>query len=157
MTYVYVMRYVPDVVRGEMINFGVLIEDGGKYFASVLRDTERLQAFGCTNCENVLDWGRGPWTEAIVASFSANWLSSLQLSKPMASVLKGETALAEAHARYLGEPYKPAEPSIRVGCASDKECPFCTHVFPADTESGHKCENCGHFCWFDIEDDDHID
>lgn len=107
-THFSVIRYVPDPVRGERINIGVVVFDGaGRIWFRFLRDWTRVQAFATADVVGELQrFGREfeGWTAENIRVAATSHHHSIQFTPPAGSLLDGETLLAQSAERFLVEP-----------------------------------------------------
>lgn len=115
-SYYTIAEFVPDPVRGERINVGVIVFGDGLIRSRFLTNWSRVQAFAGDHhisflkdfAERVQDWapqqprlGQVPITDEQLREMTASWMNSIQLTEPRASLLSPDDLLRDAVARFL--------------------------------------------------------
>jgi hypothetical protein len=119
-----VIRYVPDPVREEWVNIGVVVSAEDEHFSGCrfVRNWTRANYFGRENMLFLKEFarefseevgrkadlfGQRPFTPERLRSLAGNWANSIQFSEPRASVARDPEALLEVlYDQYILE-YRP--------------------------------------------------
>ncbi len=110
--YCSVIQYVPDVVRGERINVGVVVFGDGRTRVRMLADWSRVRAFATADVvDGLLAAGRDieGMGEAEIRAAARSPTSSVQLTKPAGSLLDADVLLEQSAPRFLVECPVPAD------------------------------------------------
>lgn len=116
--YYAVVQYVPDLVRDERINVGVIAFGDGSIRSEFIQDWSRPKAFGGEDLTFLKEFGRhvresqqeqlpladpslATITEELLRTFSATWRNSIQITEPRASLLDTNELLRDVAARFL--------------------------------------------------------
>lgn len=103
--YYSVVQYVPDVVRDERINIGVLAFNETRKVAQFIQNWDRVRQFGADTmalrrtCKAIEGMGLAAIRDAMQA-----WQHSIQFSTRRASLLDVETLLIDVARRFLIDP-----------------------------------------------------
>jgi Protein of unknown function (DUF3037) len=124
-----VVQYVPDPVRDERINIGVLVLAGGKVYPHFLKSWHRVRVFGEENIEFLHSFVRqaNRLTEEKVREIAGSWHCSIQLTAPAGSLLSPSDLLVDAISRYLrdstSEPrqYRNRQQAIAIARSSVRQ------------------------------------
>jgi len=127
-----VVHYVPDPIRDERINIGVIVvnESGNIAMAKFPRNFSRARQFGKENTgfldnfsksveSEVLTQNKGVrtkvrWDLSRIKKLSVEWENSIQFSSPRASTLQPDTLLNDIYKRFIIEtPIAPSKPRGR--------------------------------------------
>lgn len=106
LSYYCLARYVPDPVRGEVVNFGVFVLAAGKARFHHISDWTRLRKFGGENVGFLQEFARSAKAmedEKYVRHIAAKWRNSIQFTEPQASLLGPEELLVHAVKSFLVE------------------------------------------------------
>ncbi len=98
-----VVQYVPDAVRGEAVNIGVVSFDQDAVESVFLQHWQRVTAFSSQNISffRELAGEARRWDVATVQRLAQSWTGSVRLTAPQASLLDRHELLTDAAARYL--------------------------------------------------------
>lgn len=117
-----VVQFVPDSLRDERINIGVIVVDetGSASAARFVRSWNRVQQFGKMDIDFVKQFVRDVeselspqlpleksatrWSRSRLVAFSAEWRNSIQISTPRASTLDVNSLIEDVYARFVREP-----------------------------------------------------
>lgn len=104
-THYSIVQYVPDAIRDERVNIGVVAFSENQIESQFLTNWQRVKQFG-GNERFLKDVARNlSRIEAgQFASLVNNWTQSVQFTKPAASLLSVEELLIDATRRYLVDP-----------------------------------------------------
>jgi hypothetical protein len=103
--YYSVIRYLPDMIRGEQINIGVVVWDDNTIFFKFLENWERFAVFSGNACtievitEIIQELQRMTAEQIIKAA--EKWKNSIQFSYPSYSLLGCKNLLDEVTIRFL--------------------------------------------------------
>jgi hypothetical protein len=115
-SYYTIAEFVPDPIRGERINVGVIVFGDGMVRSRFLTNWNRVQAFAGNHhisflkdfAERVQDWapqqprlGQVEITDEQLRGITASWMNSIQLTEPRASLLSPDELLRDTAARFL--------------------------------------------------------
>lgn len=111
MPHIIVIRYCPDVAKGEFANIGVaIVTDGGGFLTAWLEGIRATIAYEFLQCDifSVISNLREEsvsWTCEILIEWAGNHhtLSSVEFFGPTGTIRPPDEALADARRRYLGE------------------------------------------------------
>jgi hypothetical protein len=98
-----VIQYVPDPVRDERLNVGVIVFGDGRVRSRFLDTWHRARTFGEENIEFLRSFARHAdrLTEDKVREIAGSWHSSIQITTPAGSLLTAEDLLVDTASRYL--------------------------------------------------------
>src|SRR5579871_518087 len=116
-SYYTIVRYVPDPIADERVNFGVIVFGDGSVQSKFLRDWRRVRGFGRGDIEFLKqfahdvesrtadqlalpDVGR-PVDEAAIREMIGGWVNSIQFAEAKASLLSAAELLQDVADRYL--------------------------------------------------------
>ena len=126
--YYCVIQYVPDPVKDERINAGVVAFSGDQVRARFVREWWRVQRFGERSISFLRDLARqlqeaengsSEFNEAVIRRMAGTWMNSVQFSEPRGSLLNLEELLEDASQRFLHD-RKPGKPRPRDRRAAAK-------------------------------------
>ena len=119
-SYYSIVRFLPDPVRDERINVGVLAyDDAGDVAGHFVRDWKRIRNFAgqdvaflqdfireladATSTQRTLsfDGGQGGCSPEDIRRMASRWINSVQMSEPRASLLGRDDLLARMSAQFL--------------------------------------------------------
>lgn len=103
-SYYVVIRYVPDPIADEAVNFGVAVFRGADVQWRFLRDWSRVDALSRgRSTEFLRDFVRGAaaMRPAEIQRASREWTNSIQITPPRASMVDIESTLEMVAARML--------------------------------------------------------
>jgi hypothetical protein len=100
-----VVQYVPDLIRDERLNVGVIVFGEGRVRSRFVESWHRVRAFGEENIEFLRSFARQAehLTEEKVREIAGSWYSSIQLTAPAGSLLSPSDLLVDVASRYLRE------------------------------------------------------
>src|SRR4051812_2171229 len=104
--YYTVVQYVPDPVRDERMNIGVIAFGDGAVRTKFVDSWQRVKAFGEEHIGFLRSFARKAdrLTEEKIREIVESWHSSIQLSPPAGSLLSPQALLVDAASRYLRDP-----------------------------------------------------
>lgn len=110
-----VVQYVPDAVRDERINIGVVAFGGGSVLHLFVENFSRVRHFCGRDVSFLRDvaFDAKNWDEHAVRQLAESWTGSVQVTKPAPSLLSPDELLIDSASRYLIEE-SPAERGYRV-------------------------------------------
>jgi hypothetical protein len=130
-SYYSVIQYVPDPVRDERINFGVVTFSGNKIRTRFVNDWWRVERFGQKKIGFLKDFARqlqdaedgsGDMDEAEIRRIAGRWMNSIQFSEPRGSLLDLDKLLDDVGARFLYERetrQRARDRRLAIGLAAD--------------------------------------
>src|SRR5437660_835922 len=100
-----VVQYLPDPVRNERVNVGVLAFGGGRLRSQFLTNWNRVKQFVGRDVSFLIELSRDArrWDEQTVRTLAGQWTGSIQLTEVAASVLDTDELLVDSVGRYLVE------------------------------------------------------
>jgi hypothetical protein len=104
-SYYSVVQYVPDAVRNERVNIGVLAFGGGRVRSVFLQDWHRVKQFVGKDVSFLKEIAKDAtkWDEETIKRLATCWTGSVQLTPPSASLLDPVQLLVDVGARLLVE------------------------------------------------------
>jgi hypothetical protein len=121
-----VVQFVPDPIRDERLNFGVVVFDEDVVRCQFLSDWARASRFSGSDVSFLRDFAQSvqassvpqiglfnespQWSPQAIREAAGHWVNSIQLTEPRASTLDTEKLLPRISARYL----PPAAPRRRT-------------------------------------------
>jgi hypothetical protein len=113
-----VVQFVPDPIRDERLNFGVVVFDEDVVRCHFLRDWARLRTFSksdvsflrdfaesmqasCRQQPSLLAEQQPTWTPEAIREAAGRWVNSIQMTQPRASTLDADALLPRMSERYL--------------------------------------------------------
>lgn len=101
-----IVQYVPDAVRNERINIGVIVLHNGKASPLFLDNWQRVKQFAGKDVDflKAIKWESRSWDESAVLRLSQQWTGSVQFSEPRFTTLSPDAAKFDAASRYLVAP-----------------------------------------------------
>lgn len=102
-SYYSVLQYIPDPVRDERVNFGVLAFGGGVVRRVFLSNWARVRNFAQSDVAFLkrLVYEAGDWDEAGIRRLAGQWTGSIQITAPSASLLTPDELVLDASKRFL--------------------------------------------------------
>jgi hypothetical protein len=116
-----IVQYVPDPVKDERVNIGVIAFEDGTVRSRFLRTWARVQTFGGESVEFLKDFARrvSGWSDTTlplpgfetevrleeegIARIAGRWMNSIQFTEPRASMLSPDEVIDEVAPRFLNE------------------------------------------------------
>ena len=110
-----VVQYVPDAVRDERINIGVVAFGDGRVRHLFVDSLARVRHFCGKDVSFLKEFAADAkhWDEQMIRHLAETWTGSVQISKPAASLLSPDDLLIDAASQYLIEE-APAERGYRI-------------------------------------------
>ena len=104
-SYYCVVRYVPDPIKEEQINIGVIVFGYGCVRTRFTTNWQRVYNFGDNDIGFLKDFvsQAARLTERRIREIADRWINTIQLTQPRASELTLEALLKDVAQRYLGE------------------------------------------------------
>jgi len=100
-----VIQYVPDAIRGERINVGVVVFDEHTVKCQPLENWHRVNSFGKgTRFVKAALSDIGKMNVDQLKETMRSWSHNIQFTEPAGSILDANTLLLESYARFLVEP-----------------------------------------------------
>lgn len=98
-----VLQYIPDPVRDERVNFGVLAFGGGQVCRVFLSNWTRVRSFAQADVAFLkrLVHETGDWDEAAIRRLAEQWTGSIRITTPSASLLAPDALVLDASKRFL--------------------------------------------------------
>jgi hypothetical protein len=124
-----VVQYVPDPVRDERINIGVIVFGDGHVKSRFVDNWNRVRAFGEESINYVLKFANEAdrLDEATIRRIAATWHHSMQLTQPAGSLLSPDKLLVDVANRYLrdwtcqGKPYRGRLKAVTLARSTVRE------------------------------------
>jgi hypothetical protein len=128
-SYYSVLQYIPDPVRDERVNFGVLAFGGGVVRRVFLSNWTRVRNFAQSDVEFLkrLVHETGDWDEAAIRRLAEQWTGSIQITAPSASLLAPDELVLDASKRFLIDSvlttlgYRPRQTAVNTARTWVKE------------------------------------
>jgi hypothetical protein len=110
-----VVQYVPDAVREERVNIGVVVFGAGRVRSLFVQRFGRVRQFAGKDVSFLKDVAAEAkhWDEKTIRHLASHWTGSVQLTAPSASLLSTDDLLHDVARRYLVE-QAAAERGYRV-------------------------------------------
>jgi len=102
-----VVQYVPDDIRGERINVGVIVFGAGRTLTHFLENWSRVRQFAPVNAiDELQDFQRQAkrMSEKDIRAAAENWTYGIQLTPPSGSLLADEPLLDNVAKNFLIDP-----------------------------------------------------
>jgi hypothetical protein len=115
-----VVQFVPDPIRDERMNFGVVVFDDDVVRCQFLRDWGRLSTFSQSDVSFLREFAESMqaaspgqpslladspiWTPDAIREAAGRWMNSIQMTQPRASTLDTEALLPRMSERFLPQP-----------------------------------------------------
>jgi hypothetical protein len=107
-----VVQYVPDLVRDERVNIGVIAVGNGKVRTHFLENWQRVRHFGSKGIAALKEFAHqsSRLSEEDLRNAAANWKNVIQFTQPAASLLDVDQLVIDAAERFLVDPPTVCKP-----------------------------------------------